>query len=127
MEMDSSRVVRGMKLALKAAEQALQEKEVPVGCVIVRNDRVIAAGSHPGLPSLELRRKSALGWNRTNATRNATRHAEMEALDSLSASTEELDLSECTLFVTCEPCIMCASALSLAKMGKGTERVRVYN
>ena len=45
MEMDSSRVVRGMKLALKAAEQALQEKEVPVGCVIVRNDRVIAAGS----------------------------------------------------------------------------------
>ena len=57
------------------------------------------------------------GSNRTNATRNATRHAEMEAIDALSETMTEMDLSDCTLFVTCEPCIMCASALSLVKIG----------
>ena len=57
------------------------------------------------------------GSNRTNVTRNATRHAEMEAIDALSETMTEVDLSDCTLFVTCEPCIMCASALSLVKIG----------
>lgn len=57
------------------------------------------------------------GSNRTNAKRDATRHAEMEALDVLSDCMQEMDLSDCTLIVTCEPCIMCAAALSLVKIG----------
>ncbi|KAL2940992.1 tRNA-specific adenosine deaminase TAD2 [Bienertia sinuspersici] len=77
---------------------------VPVGCVIVEKSKVIASGS-----------------NRTNETRNATRHAEMEAIDDLlqqwqtdglTQSEVALRISECILYVTCEPCIMCASALS---------------
>ncbi|EFJ20055.1 hypothetical protein SELMODRAFT_109716, partial [Selaginella moellendorffii] len=90
------------------ARQALNRLEVPVGCVIVENGRVIASGS-----------------NRTNETRNATRHAEMEAIDMLlprwECSSHE-DFSKrfagCELYVTCEPCIMCAAALSLLGIGK---------
>jgi len=93
-----------MELAIQEAKLALQRLEVPVGCVIVENGKVIASGS-----------------NRTNETRNATRHAEMDAIDGLlqqwqrdglSQSDVVKRLSECILYVTCEPCIMCAAALS---------------
>lgn len=93
-----------MELAIQEAKLALQRLEVPVGCVIVENRKVIASGS-----------------NRTNETRNATRHAEMEAIDGLlqqwqsdglSQSDVVKRFSECVLYVTCEPCIMCAAALS---------------
>lgn len=93
-----------MELALQEAKHALERLEVPVGCVIVEKERVIASGS-----------------NRTNETRNATRHAEMEAIDSLLLQWQRDGLSqsdlakrflECSLYVTCEPCIMCAAALS---------------
>lgn len=62
------------------------------------------------------------GSNRTNATRNATRHAEMEAIDDLLREWQSMGLDQtqtaekfagCDLYVTCEPCIMCASALSI--------------
>lgn len=93
-----------MKLAIDEAKHALERLEVPVGCVIVENNKVIASGS-----------------NRTNETRNATRHAEMEAIDALllqwqqdglSQSDITKKFSDCVLYVTCEPCIMCAAALS---------------
>ncbi|GAB2274976.1 tRNA(adenine34) deaminase [Dionaea muscipula] len=93
-----------MELAIHEAKHALQRLEVPVGCVIVEDGQVIASGS-----------------NRTNETRNATRHAEMEAFDTLFEQWQKDGLSKpevakkisnCTLFVTCEPCIMCAGALS---------------
>ncbi|XP_038699486.1 tRNA-specific adenosine deaminase TAD2-like isoform X3 [Tripterygium wilfordii] len=94
-----------MELALEQAKNALQFLEVPVGCVIVEEGKVIAAGR-----------------NRTTETRNATRHAEMEAIDILLEQWQkdrlsELEVSEkfskCNLYVTCEPCIMCAAALSI--------------
>ncbi|PNT77509.1 hypothetical protein BRADI_1g63890v3 [Brachypodium distachyon] len=94
-----------MKLALDQAKFALNNLEVPVGCVIVENGKVISSGS-----------------NRTNATRNATRHAEMEAIDDLLREWQSMGLDQtqtaekfagCDLYVTCEPCIMCASALSI--------------
>ncbi|KAI4304031.1 hypothetical protein MLD38_039595 [Melastoma candidum] len=94
-----------MQLALDQAKLALDNLEVPIGCVIVEEGKVIASGR-----------------NRTNETRNATRHAEMEAIDTLleqwqlqGSSTSEVaeKFSKCLLFVTCEPCIMCASALSI--------------
>ncbi|KAL1816265.1 hypothetical protein DCAR_0520644 [Daucus carota subsp. sativus] len=94
-----------MKLALEQANLALNNLEVPVGCVIIEDEKVIAAGR-----------------NRTNETRNATRHAEMEAIDILLEQWQRNGLSKadiakrfskCTLYVTCEPCIMCAAALSI--------------
>ncbi|CAN8288554.1 unnamed protein product [Cochlearia groenlandica] len=93
-----------MSFALQQAKFALEALEVPVGCVILEDGKVIASGR-----------------NRTNETRNATRHAEMEAIDqlieqwrenSLSPSQVAAKFSKCVLYVTCEPCIMCASALS---------------
>lgn len=93
-----------MKLALEQAKDALVNLEVPVGCVIVEDGEVIASGR-----------------NRTTETRNATRHAEMEAIDflveqwqknGLSALEVSERFSKCILYVTCEPCIMCAAALS---------------
>lgn len=58
-----------------------------------------------------------IGFNRTNEKRNATRHAEIEALEELAKeSSEDLHLQDCVAFTTCEPCIMCASALSLVKI-----------
>ncbi|XP_022987354.1 tRNA-specific adenosine deaminase 2-like [Cucurbita maxima] len=94
-----------MELAIRQAKLALNSLEVPVGSVIVEDGVVIATGR-----------------NRTNETRNATRHAEMEAIDILieawqrdGLSTSEVadKFSKCKLYVTCEPCIMCASALSI--------------
>ncbi|KZT74473.1 cytidine deaminase-like protein [Daedalea quercina L-15889] len=92
--------LRWMKEAINMAEEALAAAEVPVGCVFVRDGRIIARAR-----------------NRTNEFRNATRHAELEAIDeiladrTLTPTTTQYSLSETTLYVTVEPCIMCASAL----------------
>ncbi|KAG0486485.1 hypothetical protein HPP92_008580 [Vanilla planifolia] len=107
---DSTSVLSFMELALKQAMLALDNLEVPVGCVIVKDGVVVASGS-----------------NRTSETRNATRHAEMEAIDFLldKLKKEGLDSSQvaqkfftCDLYVTCEPCIMCAAALSILGIRK---------
>jgi tRNA-specific adenosine deaminase 2 len=86
------------------AEEALTASEVPVGCVFVRGGRSIARAR-----------------NRTNELRNATRHAELEAIDAILANpaltppslltSGAYPLADTTLYVTVEPCIMCASAL----------------
>ncbi|XP_010461621.1 PREDICTED: tRNA-specific adenosine deaminase 2 isoform X2 [Camelina sativa] len=100
-----------MGFALHQAKLALEALEVPVGCVILEDGKVIASGR-----------------NRTNETRNATRHAEMEAIDQLVGQWQKNGLSpsqvaekfsKCTLYVTCEPCIMCASALSFLEVYYG--------
>ncbi|XP_062077396.1 tRNA-specific adenosine deaminase TAD2 isoform X1 [Humulus lupulus] len=94
-----------MDLAIQQAKVALDSLEVPVGCVLVEDGKVIASGR-----------------NRTTETRNATRHAEMEAIDSLLELWQKRGhskfeiaekFSKCMLYVTCEPCIMCATALSI--------------
>eukprot|EP00891_Asterochloris_glomerata_P009317 jgi/Astpho2/9317/Aster-07257 len=90
-------------LALLQAKQALAELEVPIGCIFVADGQVVAKGS-----------------NKTNTKRNATCHAELEAVDGLiqqigrEAACEML--SRADLYVTCEPCIMCAGALSLLRV-----------
>jgi len=92
-----------MKAAFAQGEKALQVGEVPVGCVIVRENEIIASG-----------------YNRTNETRNATRHAELEAIDKLGKSVQDSIsdiLKGSVLYVTCEPCIMCAYALSIVNIG----------
>ncbi|EPQ59676.1 cytidine deaminase-like protein [Gloeophyllum trabeum ATCC 11539] len=89
-----------MRRAMQMAEEALAAQEVPVGCVFVRGGRAIAEAR-----------------NRTNELRNATRHAELEAIDyilsnkDLTPEVTEYPLSDTTLYVTVEPCIMCSSAL----------------
>ncbi|KAM5532662.1 hypothetical protein V8D89_013706 [Ganoderma adspersum] len=92
--------LKWMEAAMDMAEEALTGQEVPVGCVFVRGDKIIARAR-----------------NRTNQLRNATRHAELEAIDEILADKEltpevtQYPLSDTTLYVTVEPCIMCASAL----------------
>mmetsp|Transcript_1974 Transcript_1974/g.4884 ORF Transcript_1974/g.4884 Transcript_1974/m.4884 type:complete len:189 (+) Transcript_1974:252-818(+) len=97
--------VRYMRLALAQAQAAYDAQEVPVGCVIVSEEGAVLGQGH----------------NQTNRTRNGTRHAEFEAIDEILASRQgtpaPLDLSRCTLYVTCEPCIMCAGALSALTIG----------
>ncbi|RPD62095.1 tRNA specific adenosine deaminase [Lentinus tigrinus ALCF2SS1-6] len=92
--------LKWMQAAMGMVEEALAAQEVPVGCVFVRDDKIIARAR-----------------NRTNQLRNATRHAELEAIDEILADKEltpeitEYPLSNTILYVTVEPCIMCASAL----------------
>ena len=96
-----------MQLALDEATKALHIGEVPVGCVVVL----------PSTTSTEPDQILARGANRTNLTCNATRHAEFEALDAILLGDSHVDLSRCELYVTVEPCIMCAAALARVGMG----------
>ncbi|GIL47711.1 hypothetical protein Vafri_4474 [Volvox africanus] len=86
--------------AIAQALEAWACREVPVGCVVVRDGKVVGRGH-----------------NLTNKTRNGTRHAEMIAIDQILAASngsgQEADFDRCDLYVTVEPCIMCAGALSL--------------
>jgi len=89
-----------MDEAIVMAQEAFSAKEVPVGCIYVRDGKIIARAR-----------------NRTNELRNATRHAELEAIDeiladkTLTPNVVEHPLKDTALYVTVEPCIMCASAL----------------
>ena len=88
-----------MDLALKAAETAGKAGEVPIGCVIVLNNRVIATAG-----------------NRTLTNRDPTAHAEILAIRQATAVAGSERLTECDLYVTLEPCTMCAGAVSLARI-----------
>jgi len=88
-----------MDLALKAAEKAGKSGEVPIGCVIVRNDEVIATAG-----------------NRTLTDRDPTAHAEIIALREAAKKIGSERLTDCDLYVTLEPCTMCAGAISFARV-----------
>ena len=90
-----------MKEALKEAQLALEKDEVPVGAVIVLNNKIIARAH-----------------NLTETLNDVTAHAEMQAFTSASNTLGAKYLSECTLFVTLEPCIMCAGASFWAQIGQ---------
>lgn len=90
-----------MQQALAEARAALAEEEIPIGAVVVCDGRVIGRGH-----------------NRVEALQDPTAHAEMQAL---TAATETLGgkyLPRCTLYVTVEPCIMCAGAIGWAQVGR---------
>lgn len=84
-----------MKMALAEAREALDADEVPVGAVIVLNDRIIARGH-----------------NLTETLRDVTAHAEMIAITAASGALGAKYLKGCTLYVTLEPCVMCAGAIA---------------
>ena len=88
-----------MDLALKAAETARKAGEVPIGCVIVLNGEVIATAG-----------------NRTLAERDPTAHAEILAIRQATEVVGSERLIDCDLYVTLEPCTMCAGAISFARI-----------
>ena len=90
-----------MKLALKEATCAFEEDEVPVGAIIVANNKIIGKGH-----------------NQTERVKDVTAHAEMIALTAASNYLASKFLEECTLYVTLEPCLMCASALKWARISR---------
>lgn len=88
-----------MRKALSFAMQAAEEDEVPVGAVIVRGGRILA-----------------YGWNQREQLKDPTAHAEMIAITQAAAVLESWRLEECTLYVTLEPCPMCAGAILQARI-----------
>ncbi len=90
-----------MKEALKEARQAFEKDEVPVGSVIVSNEKIIAR-SH----------------NLVETLIDATAHAEILAITAAENYMGSKYLNECTLYVTLEPCIMCAGAMYLSRLGR---------
>jgi tRNA(adenine34) deaminase len=88
-----------MRIALEEAEQALHEDEVPVGAVIVHEGRVIARAH-----------------NQREQLRDPTAHAEMIAITQAAESRQSWRLDGCTLYVTLEPCPMCAGAILQARI-----------
>ena len=90
-----------MQMALELAREAAAEGEVPVGAVIVRDGRIIATGR-----------------NRREVGRHALAHAEIEAIDGACRALGGWRLSGCTLYVTLEPCPMCAGAIINARVDR---------
>jgi len=90
-----------MNAALREAEAALEKGEIPVGAVIVLNNRIIARAH-----------------NLTETLNDVTAHAEMQALTSAFHYLGAKYLNDCTIFVTLEPCVMCAGALYWSQIGK---------
>jgi tRNA(adenine34) deaminase len=92
---------QGMRAALREAQASAERDEVPVGCVIVHEGLVIGRGH-----------------NQVEGLADATAHAEIVAIGAASSALGSWRLSECTLYVTLEPCAMCAGAIVLARLGR---------
>jgi tRNA(adenine34) deaminase len=88
-----------LQLALQEAEQAYRENEVPVGCVIVHDSQVIASAH-----------------NQREQLHDPTAHAEMIAITQAAEALQDWRLQECLLYVTLEPCCMCAGAILQARV-----------
>lgn len=88
-----------MKEAIKQAKKAYVLGEVPIGCVIVYQDKIIGRG-----------------YNRRNTDKNTLAHAEITAINKASKKLGDWRLEECTLYVTLEPCQMCAGAIVQARV-----------
>jgi len=94
-------VHKGMAAALEQARLAAAMDEVPIGAVVMRGDEIIAQAH-----------------NETVARRNPTLHAEFLAIERALQALETDRLTDCTLYVTIEPCAQCAGAIVLAKVGR---------
>jgi len=89
-----------MKIAFLEAQKALERDEVPVGAVVVLNNTIIAKG-----------------YNLTQTLNDVTAHAEMQAITAATNHLGAKYLNDCTLYVTLEPCVMCAGAIAWAQIG----------
>ena len=92
---------RYMRRALELAQEAAEHGEVPVGCVIVLHGKIVGEGR-----------------NRREERQRTSSHAEMEAIEAANACLGSWRLSEAELYVTLEPCPMCAGAILNARVGR---------
>lgn len=92
-------VYKFMYAALEEAEKALDKNEVPIGAVVVYNNRIIGRG-----------------FNQVELLKDTTAHAEMLAITAASNHLQTKYLTECDLYVTVEPCIMCSGAIMLSRL-----------
>ena len=103
-----------MKQALMEAQRAAERGEVPVGAVVVCHDRIIAR-SH----------------NLTETLNDVTAHAEMQAITAAANYLGGKYLTDCALYVTVEPCVMCAGAIAWSQMGRlvfgASDEIRGYH
>ena len=90
-----------MREALIEARKCLEYDDVPVGCVIVFKDEIIARG-----------------YNKRNKEKNTLRHAEIEAIDMACKFMNDWRLEGCTMYVTLEPCLMCTGAVLQSRLNK---------
>lgn len=90
-----------MQEALKQAKKAYKKGEVPVGAVIVKNGKIIGTG-----------------YNQKESRHSATKHAEIIAIEKASKKQKDWRLNDCEMYVTLEPCVMCAGAILSARMKK---------
>ena len=90
-----------MKLALSEAQAAMEQGEVPIGAIVVCNDRIVGRGH-----------------NLVETLRDVTAHAEMQAITAAADTLGGKYLTECTLYVTVEPCAMCAAAMGWAQLAR---------
>lgn len=88
-----------MKMALKEAKKAADINEVPIGCVIVRDDKVIAKA-----------------YNKRNSDKNVLSRAELLAIKQACKKTGDWRLEDCTMYITLEPCQMCSGAMVQARL-----------
>ncbi len=101
MRRTSSKEEKYMHAAIREAKKAYALEEVPIGCVIVYEDKIIARG-----------------YNRRNTDKNTIAHAEMSAIKKASKKLGDWRLEGCTMYVTLEPCQMCAGAIVQARIDK---------
>ncbi len=101
MRKTSSKEEKYMHAAIREAKKAYALEEVPIGCVIVYEDKIIARG-----------------YNRRNTDKNTIAHAEMSAIKKASKKLGDWRLEGCTMYVTLEPCQMCAGAIVQARIDK---------
>lgn len=90
-----------MKEALKQAKKAYKQEEVPIGCVIVQDNKIIARA-----------------YNKRNMKKNPLAHAEIMAINKAAKITGDWRLEDCTMYITLEPCQMCAGAIVQARIPK---------
>ena len=98
---DKEKDERYMRMALQEARVAFEAGEIPVGAVVVCKDRVVARAH-----------------NLTECLGDVTAHAEMQAITSAAASLGGKYLTDCTLYVTLEPCVMCAGAIGWSQLSR---------
>jgi tRNA(adenine34) deaminase len=90
-----------IKLALKEAKKALLKDEVPIGCVIVKDNKIVSRGH-----------------NLRETKKNVTKHAEMVAIEKACKKLDSWRLVDCEIYVTLEPCAMCAGAIYQARISR---------
>ena len=90
-----------MNIAIKEAKKAYKYEEVPVGAVIVKNNKIIAKA-----------------YNKKEKTRNVTKHAEIIAISKACKKIKNWRLEDCEIYVTMEPCMMCSGAIEQSRIKK---------